>query len=65
MTTIISVANEKGGVAKTTTTVSLAAAMVETGLEVLVVDLDAQANLSLTLGYEGSKSQPSIGNILL
>ena len=65
MTTIISVANEKGGVAKTTTTVSLAAAMVETGLEVLVVDLDAQANLSLSLGYEGSKSQPSIGNILL
>lgn len=65
MTTIISVANEKGGVAKTTTTVSLAAAMVETGLEVLVVDLDAQANLSLSLGYEGSKSQASIGNILL
>lgn len=65
MTYIISVANEKGGVAKTTTTVSLAAAMAETGLEVLVIDLDAQANLSLALGHEGSKAQTSLANVLL
>jgi chromosome partitioning protein len=65
MTYIISVANEKGGVAKTTTTVSLAAAIVEAGLEVLVIDLDSQANVSLSLGIESSKSQASIVNVLL
>lgn len=65
MTTVISVANEKGGVAKTTTTVSLAAALVETGLEILVIDLDAQANLSLALGVDTSQSQPSVINVLL
>lgn len=65
MTYIISVANEKGGVAKTTTTISLAAALVETGLEVLVIDLDAQANLSLALGLDGSKSSTTISSLLL
>jgi chromosome partitioning protein len=65
MTYIISIANEKGGVAKTTSTISLGAALVETGLEVLVVDLDAQANLSLSLGTESSKSQTTIVNVLL
>lgn len=65
MTYIVSVANEKGGVAKTTTTISLAAALVETGLEVLVIDLDAQANLSLALGVDGSKIKTTIANVLL
>ncbi len=65
MTKIISIANEKGGVAKTTTSVSLGAAMVETGLEVLLVDLDGQANLSLALGVEPSRSRPSVVNVLL
>lgn len=65
MTYIISLANEKGGVAKTTSTISLAAAMVETGLEVLVIDLDAQANLSLALGVESGKSETSVVNVLL
>lgn len=66
MTTIIAIANEKGGVAKTTTTISLGAALVEKGLEVLLVDLDAQANLSLALGVEGlTKADPSIAGILL
>ena len=65
MTYIISVANEKGGVAKTTSTISLAASMVETGLEVLVIDLDAQANLTLALGVEINPSQPGAVDILL
>lgn len=65
MTYIISVANEKGGVAKTTTAISLGAALVETGLEVLVIDLDAQANLSMAFGVENGKSQASIVNVLL
>ena len=65
MTYIISVANEKGGVAKTTTAISLAASLVETGLEVLVIDLDGQSNLSLALGTENHKTQTSIVNVLL
>lgn len=65
MTYIISIANEKGGVAKTTTSVSLGAALVETGLEVLLVDLDGQSNLSLSVNSEGSKSKASVANVLL
>ena len=47
---VLAIVNEKGGSAKTTTTVSLAAALAELGRRVLVVDLDAQANASLWLG---------------
>src|SRR5512142_678873 len=65
MTYIISVANEKGGVAKTTTAISLGAAFVETGLEVVLVDLDGQANLSLAFGLENGKTQNTIVNVLL
>ncbi len=65
MTKIIAIANEKGGVAKTTTTLSLGAALVERGQEVLLVDLDAQANLSLALGLDVSKVQHTIADVLL
>jgi chromosome partitioning protein len=65
MTYIISIANEKGGVAKTTTSISMGAALVETGLEVLLVDLDTQANLSLALGIENIKAQNTISHLLL
>ena len=65
MTYIIAVANEKGGVAKTTTTISLGAALVENGNKVLLIDLDAQANLSLALGIEPIKATRTIANVLL
>ncbi|MBW3601865.1 MAG: ParA family protein, partial [Actinobacteria bacterium] len=50
--TVYVVANQKGGVAKTTTTLSLAAALTERGQAVLVVDLDPQAALTFALGYD-------------
>jgi chromosome partitioning protein len=61
----IAIANEKGGVAKTTTAVSLAGALVEKEQRVLAIDLDPQANLTLSLGHKPTTEQTSIANILL
>ncbi len=65
MTQIIAVANEKGGVAKTTTSLSLGGAYVDLGREVLLVDLDPQGNLSLALGMSPHKVRRSVADILL
>lgn len=65
MTHVIAVANEKGGVAKTTTVASLAGALVDSGHEVLLIDLDAQANLTMALGINPSGLRRSICDVLL
>ncbi|MCJ7702950.1 MAG: ParA family protein [Anaerolineales bacterium] len=64
MTRIIAISNEKGGVAKTTTAVSLGGALVEMGEEVLLIDLDPQANLSLALGITPQTVRRSTADIL-
>jgi chromosome partitioning protein len=64
-TRVIAVANQKGGVGKTTSTVNLAAALALHGLRVLVIDLDPQGNTSTALGVEHGVGTPSIYDVLL
>ncbi|MGV0791594.1 ParA family protein [Mycolicibacterium sp. XJ1819] len=65
MTHILAVANQKGGVAKTTTVASLGAAMMEQGRRVLLVDLDPQGCLTFSLGQDPDKLAVSIHEVLL
>jgi chromosome partitioning protein len=65
MTRVLAVANQKGGVAKTTTVASLGAAMTEKGKRVLLVDLDPQGCLTFSLGQDPDKLGVSIHEVLL
>ena len=65
VTRTIAVANQKGGVAKTTTVASLGAALVEQGKKVLLVDLDAQSCLTFSLGLDPDAIELSVHDVLL
>jgi chromosome partitioning protein len=65
VTTTIAIANQKGGVAKTTTVASLGAALTELGQRVLLVDLDPQACLTFSLGVDPEDLATSVHDVLL
>jgi len=62
---VIAFANQKGGVAKTTTTLNLAAAFVESGHRALCVDLDPQANLTMSQGIDPDSLELSMYDVLV
>ena len=65
MARIIAFANQKGGVAKTTTTLSVAVALAEQGLRVLTVDLDPQGALTFALGIDPDSIEETINDVLV
>jgi chromosome partitioning protein len=62
---VIAFANQKGGVAKTTTTLNLAVAFAESGYRVLCVDLDPQGNLTMSQGVDPDKVEKSLYDVLV
>ena len=61
---IIAVANQKGGVAKTTSVINIGAGLALKGKKVLLVDTDNQSHLSRFLGYDGTDSKPTISELI-
>jgi chromosome partitioning protein len=65
MSRVIAIANQKGGVAKTTTAAALASALSERSYKVLALDLDPQGSLTYSLGFEPDDMEPTIHDVLV
>ena len=64
-TRVITIANQKGGVGKTTTAVNLAAALAKHGLQILVIDTDPQGNASTALNVDHRVGTPDVYSVLI
>jgi len=65
MSVVIAIANQKGGVGKTTTAIHLGAALAELGRRILLVDLDPQSAMSASLGIDSYRLEETIYNVLV